>query len=510
MRNICRNYIFNLFYLLLFCVNATFAQNQQFVKGADIGWLSEMESKGQKFYNDVGTQQDCRQILLDHCINSIRLRVWVNPTNGFCGKADVVAAAIKASKMGFRLMIDFHYSDSWADPGQQTKPTAWASYTTAQLIQAIYDHTYSVMDSLAKNGIYPDWVQVGNETNNGMLWEDGRASTSMSNFAKMITSGYNAVKAVSPNSKVVVHLSNGFDNALFRWIFDGLKNNGGKWDVVGMSLYPTTSDWQTLSNQCLTNMNDMVTRYSKEVIISEVGLDQNAPQATYDLLTDLLNKVRSIPNNKGLGIFYWEPECYNWNGYGKGAWGANGRPTIAIDAFSVGCNKMPLVSITSPLNNSIFITPATITINVNASDADGTISKVEFYNGNILMGSDVSSPYSYSWTNVAAGNYTISVKAIDNSGAISTSSSMPITVSNTIEQVLLGTGWNYIGCPLKGSKSLASALSSIWTNVETVKNLDSFYSSINPSAMNSLKNVEWGYGYLIKVNKACTLDWIVR
>jgi len=409
--------IFTLIFLLQFGVIHLIAQTNQFANGADIGWLSEMESKGSKFYNDAGTQQDCRQILLDHCFNSIRLRVWVNPLAGFCNKADVVAAAIKASKMGFRLMIDFHYSDGWADPGQQTKPAAWAGYTTPQLIQAIYDHTYDILSTLKANGIYPEWVQVGNETNNGMLWEDGRASASMSNFAKMITSGYNAVKAVSPNSKVVVHIANGFDNVLFRWIFDGLKNNGAKWDVVGMSLYPTTANWRTLTQQCLTNMNDMVTRYSKEVMISEVGLDVSAPDSTYALLVDLIAKTKSITNNKGLGVFYWEPECYNWNGYGKGAWGSNGRPTHAIEAFLLGCS---------------------------------------------------------------------------------------------VQKVSLQKGWNYIGCPLKGSTSLASALSSIWTNVESVKNLDSFYSTLNPLAMNLLQNVEWGKGYMIKVTNACVLDWIVR
>jgi len=403
--------------VLLFCVKQSKAQNQQFAKGADISWLSEMESKGQKIYNDAGNQQDCRLILRDHCLNSIRLRVWVNPTNGFCGKADVVAAALKVAKMGFRIMIDFHYSDSWADPGQQTKPSAWTNYTTTQLIQAIYDHTFDVMSTLAQNGIYPEWVQVGNETNNGMLWDDGKASTNMANFAKMISSGYQAVKAVSPKTKVVVHLSNGFDNALFRWMFDGLKYNGAQWDVIGMSFYPTTTDWQTLITQCLSNMNDMVTRYSKEVLISEVGLDQNAPQTTYDLLTDLMTKVRSIPNNKGLGVFYWEPECYNWNGYGKGAWGANGRPTLAIDAFSFECN---------------------------------------------------------------------------------------------VFKVSLKPGWNYIGCPIIGSTSLSSALASIWTNVETIKNQDEFFAKANPSALNSLTQVQWGSGYMVKVTNSCVLDWVVK
>lgn len=305
-----------------------------FAKGADIGWLTQMESSGYQFFNSAGTKQDCLQILKDKGINSIRLRVWVNPADGWCNTADVVAKAIRAKNMGMRIMIDFHYSDSWADPGKQTKPAAWVGQTFSALLTSVYNHTFTVLTTLKSNGITPEWVQVGNETNDGMLWEDGRASKNMQNFANLINSGYNAVKAVNPSIKVIVHISNGYDNTLFRWMFDGLKANGANWDVIGMSLYPTTTNWATLNSQCLANMNDMVSRYGKEVMISEVGMDVIAASTCKAFLTDIISKTNSVTGGKGLGVFYWEPECYNnWQGYSLGAFDSTGKPTVAMDAF---------------------------------------------------------------------------------------------------------------------------------------------------------------------------------
>jgi arabinogalactan endo-1,4-beta-galactosidase len=307
--------------------------NAQFAKGADIGWLSQMERAGYAFKNDAGQAEDCMQILKDKGINSLRFRVWVNPTNGWCGKKDVANMALRAKNMGFRIMIDFHYSDTWADPSNQTKPAAWATHTIDQLKQDVYDFTYNVLDTLKTLGITPEWVQVGNETNNGMLWPDGKASVSMANFAALVSSGYDAVKAVNDTIKVIVHISNGFDNSLFRWIFDGLKSNNAKWDVIGMSLYPSTSNWSTLTNQCLTNMTDMVSRYGKKIIISEVGMDYTAASTCESFLSDIVNKTKSVSG--GLGFFYWEPECYNWQNYQLGAWDpSTQQATVALNAFN--------------------------------------------------------------------------------------------------------------------------------------------------------------------------------
>jgi arabinogalactan endo-1,4-beta-galactosidase len=199
---------------------------------------------------------------------------------------------------------------------------------------ALHDYTKGVMDTLKLNNIIPEWVQIGNETNDGMLWQDGRASIHMSNFADLIKVGYSAVKEVSSSTKVIVHLSNGFDNGLFRWMFDGLKSNGVEYDIIGMSLYPSVSGWAALNNQCLTNMNDMVQRYNKPVMIVEVGMRYDQPEACKAFLIDIISKTKSVAGGNGLGVFYWEPECYsNWQGYALGAFDNSGKATSALDGF---------------------------------------------------------------------------------------------------------------------------------------------------------------------------------
>lgn len=313
----------------------TIAPTTFFAKGADVSWLSEMESSGIKFYTSAGTEQDCLQLLKNLGTNSIRLRVWVNPANGWNNTADVVAKAKRAKDLGMKILIDFHYSDSWADPGQQTKPVAWVGQDVATLQTSVYNYTSTAMNALKTAGITPDWVQVGNETNDGMLWPEGKASVNMLNYAKFFKSGYDAVKAVSPTSKVMVHVSNGYDNSLFRWNLDGLKANGANWDVIGMSLYPTSTNWSTYNSQCLTNMNDMVSRFGSEVMVCEIGMSWDQPAACNAFIADLITKVKSVSNNKGMGVFYWEPEaCNNWQGYSLGAFDHSGRPTAALNAFN--------------------------------------------------------------------------------------------------------------------------------------------------------------------------------
>jgi arabinogalactan endo-1,4-beta-galactosidase len=306
-----------------------------FAKGADVSWLTQMEAGAIKFYNSSGTEQECMTLLKNIGMNSIRLRAWVNPSGGWNSTTDVVAKAIRAKNLGMKIMLDIHYSDTWADPGNQTKPAAWASQNITVLQTSVYNYTVDLMNALKTNGITPDWVQIGNETNDGMLWPEGKASTSMANFALLVNSGYDAVKAISSTSKVIVHISNGFDNSLFRWMFDGLTSNGAKWDIIGMSLYPSSANWSTLNTQCLANMNDMVSRYNKDVMICEVGMSWDQAAACNSFIADLITKTKSISNNRGLGVFYWEPECYNnWQGYSLGAFDNSGKATVALNAFN--------------------------------------------------------------------------------------------------------------------------------------------------------------------------------
>ncbi|WP_245948329.1 glycoside hydrolase family 53 protein [Paenibacillus sambharensis] len=311
-----------------------------FAKGADISWVAGMEAQGYKWKDKNGVQRDILDILRqDYKINSVRIRVFVNPTNdygnGYMNKDRAAALAARAKSKGMSVMLTLHYSDSWADPGKQTKPAAWKNYTFQQLMDAVYNHTRDVMFTMQSKGVTPDWVQIGNETNNGMLWEDGRASVSMRNYAWLVNTGHNAVKSVNSGTKTIVHLANGNDNSLYRWNIGGLISNGANFDIVGMSLYPSASDWSALVNQTVSNANDMINTYGKEVMISEIGMDYNQPAAAKSFVADIVKKIQALPGGKGKGVFYWEPGAtpgYN-GGYGKGAWQSDMKPTIALEGF---------------------------------------------------------------------------------------------------------------------------------------------------------------------------------
>jgi arabinogalactan endo-1,4-beta-galactosidase len=303
-----------------------------FAKGADVSWITEMEDNNILFYDANGTNTDCMLLLKNLGMNSIRLRVWVNPADGWNNKTDVLVKAKRANDLGMRIMLDFHYSDNWADPGKQIKPAAWASLSFDELCTAVSDHTTDVLNALKNWNIKPEWVQVGNETGNGMLWEDGKATVNMAQYATLNNAGYDAVKSVFPDAKVIVHVQNGWDNGLFRWLFDGLKNNGGKWDVIGMSLYPEVNKWQEYNTNIINNMSDMILRYNKEVMVCEVGMPWDEAATAKLWLTDLIAQSRTIV--KCLGVFYWEPEAYNsWKDYTLGAFDNSGKPTVALDAF---------------------------------------------------------------------------------------------------------------------------------------------------------------------------------
>ena len=254
-----------------------------FAKGADISWLPQMEATGYKFYSDSGKVEDCFKILKDHGINSIRLRTWVNPSNsktdGHCSKDETVAMAVRAKQWGMRVMIDFHYSDSWADPSKQVKPKAWEGLNFDQLQQALYDYTVDVMTALKTAGVSPEWVQVGNETPSGMIYPEG-STNNWPNLVKLINKGYDAIKAVSPTSKVILHVDQGNNNDRFRWWFDAAKTNGAKYDVIGMSYYPywlsdAHPDYTLSINDLANNLKDMASRYGKEVMVVEVGGEDN-------------------------------------------------------------------------------------------------------------------------------------------------------------------------------------------------------------------------------------------
>jgi hypothetical protein len=217
-----------------------------------------------------------------------------------------------------------------------------------------------VLDTLKQCGVIPQWVQIGNEIAGGMLWPEGKlwapdgSSANWPNLSQLLNKGYDAAKAVDNSIKVIIHLESGADNSKCRWFFDNAKNQGVKYDVIGLSYYPywIGSDYTATINELGNNMNDMVTRYGKEVMVVEVGgLDTQAPN-TYDMLVAVIKKTMDIPNGKGLGVIYWEPQGErNWSGgYPLSCWGADGKPTTALDAFLTNVTGLNPVKATSDFN----------------------------------------------------------------------------------------------------------------------------------------------------------------
>lgn len=331
----------------------TYEDPSGFAKGADLSWLSEMEADDVKFYNAAGKSQECMSLMRSLGTNAIRLRVWVNPTGGWCGKEDVVAKAWRAQQLGMRVMIDFHYSDTWADPSNQKVPAAWLGYSFEEMQQAVADHTTDVLTALKDKGVDVEWVQVGNETPDGMLYMDAngnKVSDDISgcvsdghadHFAAYVNAGYDAVKAVYPEAKVVVHIDGGDNLSRSQWIFNKLKGANGKWDVIGLSFYPEETTWESQADQCLSNIQTLSSQYGCDVVVSEIGMAWDSENAA-GMMKKMVTGCKAISTCQG--IFYWEPEVYNewkpalytslgWDAYTKGAFDNSGKPTAALDAF---------------------------------------------------------------------------------------------------------------------------------------------------------------------------------
>lgn len=304
-----------------------------FAKGTDVSWLTQLESEGYTFNNANGVATECMQLLKEDCgVNAIRLRVWVNPAEGWNNMQDVLVKARRAQSLGLRLMIDFHFSDTWADPASQTTPTAWADYDLGTLKSAVASHVSEMLTLLKQFEIEPEWVQIGNETRLGMLWPMGNISTGGANYAELTNAGYDAVKAIFPGCKVIVHLDSGDNLSLYTYVFDYLKANGGKYDMIGMSLYPSADSWQTSVSSCVSNIKTLYDRYGVDVMVCEIGMECTEAEACRDCIAKLISDGEATGHLQG--VFYWEPEApagYN-GGYNKGCFN-DGTPTVALDAF---------------------------------------------------------------------------------------------------------------------------------------------------------------------------------
>lgn len=321
-----------------------------FAYGCDPSWVTEMESKSWKFYDADGNEKECFELLKSIGFNAARFRVWVDPRNEkgygpWCDKNDVVAKAKRASDLGYKIMIDFHYSDNWADPGKQWKPAAWDTYTTIEeLSTAAYAHTKDVLSAVKEAGVDVTWVQIGNETTNGMMTAQSDESsatlncsfsTGTDNYIKVHNKAAQAVKEVYPDSKIVVHFDRGHNWDKFSWGLDKLIKGGAEFDIFGLSIYPivTTKNWYSIYvDAVITNLQKVIDTYNKDVMICETGSPNIATYDAKRAINDIVVRAQQIDRCKG--VFYWEPQCYgSWNNYDKGGFLSSGKPSEALSVF---------------------------------------------------------------------------------------------------------------------------------------------------------------------------------
>lgn len=268
--------------------------------GADISFLPQLEASGMKFY-DKGVQKDAIEILKSHGFNYVRLRIFNQPSNekgyspgkGFCDLVYTKAMAKRVKAAGMKLLLDFHYSDYWADPGKQYKPKAWENLPFSILKDSLENYTAYVIQSLKNQGTTPDMVQVGNEINHGMVWPDGNI-TNLDNLAQLIQSGINGVKKVDVQIPIMLHVALGGQRDEANFFFDQMLARGLNFDVIGMSYYPK---WHGTLTDLRDNLNAMAYKYDQNIIVVE-----------YSALKKDVNAIAfNLPNGKGKGTCIWEP-----------------------------------------------------------------------------------------------------------------------------------------------------------------------------------------------------------
>lgn len=321
-----------------------------FVKGADISMLKEVEEFGGRYY--LGEEQkDLFEILQIKGLNTVRLRLWVNPYDeegkpymgGTNDLETTIELAKRAKAHGMQFMLDFHYSDFWADPKKQDKPKAWQSYTGDRLEEEVYRYTREVLEVCRLCDVMPDLVQIGNETTNGMLWPEGKTPNyvpekqsfeeteaaewdkSFDSLAPLLKAGVRAAREAGP-MKIILHLDAGGQNVLYRTWFDEMSKRNVDYDIIGLSYYPI---WHGGLDDLQFNLEDISARFNKEVLVVETAYGHTTESlsgadifteemsriAGYpptvegqgQFLQDLMETVRKVPDGKGLGIVYWEP-----------------------------------------------------------------------------------------------------------------------------------------------------------------------------------------------------------
>lgn len=335
-----------------------------FIRGADVSTLLAVEQAGGVFSDEQGKAGDALAILKAGGVNWVRLRLWNDPTNpadvvvggkvlskkgdpiggGNCDLPTVLALSQRAKALGLKVLLDFHYSDTWADPGHQLMPKAWQGLDLAGLEDAVYTFTAQTLKTLAAVGASPDMVQLGNETNGGMLWPLGKTFQAtpdevvggLDGFAALLGAGARAVREADPAIQIALHLADGGDRGLYRFMFDELTKRSVDYDIIGLSFYPF---WHGTVAQLADNMNTVSVRYGKPVVVLEtayartfddadsqgnvfaVGTDRTGGykatlQGQATALRDVMAAVADVPGGQGLGVFYWEPAWLPVKGVG--------------------------------------------------------------------------------------------------------------------------------------------------------------------------------------------------
>ena len=268
--------------------------------GADISFLPQLEDRGMKF-SDNGVQKDAIEIMKDHGFNYVRLRIFndpardsgYSPKKGFCDLEHTKQMAKRVKAAGMKFLLDFHYSDYWADPGKQYKPAVWRNLSFTDLKKALFDYTKKVIQELKDQGTTPDMVQVGNEINHGMVWPEGNVSN-VDSMSQLIASGIAGVKAVDPTIVIMLHVALGGQNDETVFFIDQMMKRNIHFDVIGLSYYPK---WHGTLDDLRDNMNDLLRRYDRDIIVVE-----------YSAKKQEVNKLAfELSRGKGKGTCIWEP-----------------------------------------------------------------------------------------------------------------------------------------------------------------------------------------------------------
>jgi arabinogalactan endo-1,4-beta-galactosidase len=456
-------------------VNSIPGLASDFMKGADVSMLAQLEASGGRFYAESGAEADCLQILKDHGVNWVRLRLWNNPVlaSGFTDGTTVLNAgdsaggiddlarvtdlARRAKALGMKVLLDFHYSDWWADPGKQYPPQAWAGMTLDEMKTAIHDFTRTVVSSMQAAGATPDMVQLGNEVNDGFLWPTGRISgpNGYDGFAGLLSQASAAVRAVDPSIRIMIHLANGNNNGLYRSVFSALVARGVDFDVVGLSFYPywhyTTG--KLPMNELQYNLNDVSEFFGKPVVVVETAYawtlaDADAEKNSFGapeeskggylatvqgqttFLHDLMDTVSNVPGWRGLGVFYWEPDWIPVTGAGWYTNGGDGWDNQAL--FDTTGKALAWMNVFRAVSEDRpVVVAAPVSVQVAAANTWVGVAPSLPPSVKVTYSDDSVRPVAVLWDDVAADQYA-AAGAFDVGGTIS-GISLPATAAVTVK-----------------------------------------------------------------------------